>query len=74
MYIKEIIIENFRQLKNCKLSFENGVTILAGPNNSGKTTLINLLKKYLMRIKYVLMVTIFQHQKLLNGVMKYIQL
>lgn len=47
MYIKEITIENFRQLRDVKLTLENGVTILAGPNNSGKTTLMNLLKRTL---------------------------
>lgn len=45
MYISSITVENFRQLDNVTLSFEKNMTVLAGPNNSGKTTLINLLKK-----------------------------
>lgn len=45
MYISSIIVENFRQLDNVTLSLEKNMTVLAGPNNSGKTTLINLLKK-----------------------------
>jgi len=47
MHINSIIIENFRQLNNVTLSFEKNMTVLAGPNNSGKTTVINLLKKVL---------------------------
>ncbi|MBZ0312175.1 MAG: AAA family ATPase [Clostridium butyricum] len=47
MHISSIIVENFRQLSNVTLSFERDMTVLAGPNNSGKTTLINLLKKVL---------------------------
>ncbi|MDB2109784.1 AAA family ATPase [Clostridium paraputrificum] len=47
MYISSITVENFRQLNNVTLSFEEDMTVLAGPNNSGKTTLINLLKKIL---------------------------
>ncbi|MBN1071333.1 ATP-dependent endonuclease [Clostridium botulinum] len=45
MYISSITVENFRQLDNVTLSLEKNMTVLAGPNNSGKTTLINLLKK-----------------------------
>lgn len=44
MIIKTITVENFRQLKETSLTFDKGITILAGPNNSGKTTLVNLLK------------------------------
>lgn len=47
MYISNIEIENFRQLDKVTLSFERDMTVLAGPNNSGKTTLISLLKKIL---------------------------
>ena len=45
MYISSVAVENFRQLDNVTLSLEKNMTVLAGPNNSGKTTLINLLKK-----------------------------
>lgn len=45
MYISSIAVENFRQLDNVTLSLEKNMTVLAGPNNSGKTTLINLLKR-----------------------------
>jgi len=45
MYIKKIIINNFRQLRDVELEFDKSTTVLAGPNNSGKTSIILLLKK-----------------------------
>lgn len=44
MYLKKIEIYNYRQLQNVILDFQRNLTILAGPNNSGKTTLISVLK------------------------------
>ena len=47
MYIKKIIVHNFKQLKNVELDLQRNTTLLAGPNNSGKTSLILLLKRML---------------------------
>lgn len=44
MIIRKVEIENFRQLQTIELEFQNHLTVLAGPNNSGKTTLSMLLK------------------------------
>lgn len=44
MYLKKIEINNYRQLQNVTLDFQRNLTVLAGPNNSGKTTLISVLK------------------------------
>jgi len=44
MNIKNIEISNYRQLQKVNLEFQNHLTVLAGPNNSGKTTLSMLLK------------------------------
>lgn len=44
MYLKRIEINNYRQLQNVTLDFQRNLTVLAGPNNSGKTTLISVLK------------------------------
>lgn len=44
MKLKSITIENYRQFEKAKLTFDDGVTVLAGANNSGKTSLINLIK------------------------------
>ena len=43
--IESVTIENYRQFENAKLTFDDGVTILAGANNSGKTSLIHLIKR-----------------------------
>lgn len=44
MILKKIKIINYRQLQNIELDLQDSLTILAGPNNSGKTTLISVLK------------------------------
>lgn len=42
MKIKEIEISGFRKIRKAKLSMEENITIIAGPNNSGKTSLVEL--------------------------------
>lgn len=44
MKLENIIIENYRQFDTAELAFDQGITILAGANNSGKTSLINLIR------------------------------
>lgn len=44
MKLNEIIIQNYRKFLNTSLSLSDDVTLLAGANNSGKTSLIDLLK------------------------------
>ena len=44
MKLENIIIENYRQFDIAELAFDQGITILAGANNSGKTSLINLIR------------------------------
>ncbi|WP_270337677.1 AAA family ATPase [Streptococcus infantarius] len=44
MKLVDISINNYRQFDEAKLSFEDGITILAGANNSGKTSIITLIK------------------------------
>ena len=46
MFLKRIEVSNYRQLSHIELNFQNGLTVLAGPNNSGKTTLIEKIEKY----------------------------
>ncbi len=40
MKLIDIGIRNYRQFEKAEISFDNGITILAGANNSGKTSLI----------------------------------
>lgn len=44
MILKKVKIYNYRQLQEVELNLQNSLTVLAGPNNSGKTTLISVLK------------------------------
>lgn len=44
MYISELIISNFRIFNEITLSFNKGVNILIGENNSGKTAIIDALR------------------------------
>ena len=52
MLIKKIKISNYRQLKDIKIDFQDSLTVLAGPNNSGKTTLISALKGLFLDKKF----------------------
>ena len=47
MKIKEIIVENFRLLKEFQLELEDDLSLLIGKNNVGKTSLLVVLDKFL---------------------------
>lgn len=49
MYIEKIKIENFRLLQNCNLDMREETTLLVGKNNTGKTSFVVLLEKFLDR-------------------------
>ena len=49
MKLESITVENYRQFEKAELTFDEGITILAGANNSGKTSLIKFNKKYFCR-------------------------
>lgn len=51
MKLNSIVVENYRQFEKAELNFDAGVTILAGANNSGKTSLINLIKNIFVEDK-----------------------
>lgn len=44
MKLVEMSIRNYRQFEKADISFDDGITVLAGANNSGKTSLISLIK------------------------------
>ncbi|MDM1442768.1 AAA family ATPase [Myroides odoratimimus] len=44
MYLGEIQIENFRQFKSVNLIFQQGVNLLVGGNDSGKSSIIDAIK------------------------------
>jgi putative ATP-dependent endonuclease of OLD family len=43
MYISKINIENFRNFKNNEVLFNNGINVIIGHNNAGKTNLLKAL-------------------------------
>jgi len=43
MYIAQITIENFRNFKKTEIEFNDGVNVIIGANNAGKTNLIKAL-------------------------------
>lgn len=47
MFLKKVKIKNYRQLKNIELDMQDSLTVLAGPNNSGKTTINVNIKMYI---------------------------
>lgn len=51
MKLESITVKNYRQFENIKLTFNSAVTILAGANNSGKTSLIALVKNVFRKLQ-----------------------
>lgn len=49
MKIKSIYINNFRRLHECRIDFTSKSTIFVGANNSGKTSAMDALSKFLKR-------------------------
>jgi len=43
MFIKKFKITNFKSFQNTEIYFNSDVNILTGPNNSGKTTILEAL-------------------------------
>lgn len=49
MKIKKIEVNNFRLLQNSSLDMTDGLTLLVGKNNTGKTSFVVLLEKFLTK-------------------------
>ncbi|MEN6520059.1 MAG: AAA family ATPase [Armatimonadota bacterium] len=49
MKIKFIEIQNFRKLKSCRIDFADETTVFVGANNSGKTSAMAALYKFLCK-------------------------
>lgn len=49
MKLVKMIINNYRQFEKAVLDFDDDVTILAGANNSGKTSLITLIRNMMSK-------------------------
>ena len=44
MIIRDLRLRPFAGLADVKVSFEEGLNVILGPNEAGKTTLVNALK------------------------------
>jgi predicted ATP-dependent endonuclease of OLD family len=49
MNISFITIKNFRKLKDVRINFSNETTLFVGANNSGKTSAMDVLRKFLVK-------------------------
>lgn len=47
VYLSKLKISGFRKLNDCEIEFRQGLNILVGPNNIGKTTIIDALRALL---------------------------
>src|ERR1700694_813456 len=47
MYLAKISVKNFRRLKDVTLEFVPGLNVLVGPNNVGKTAVVDALRSLL---------------------------
>ena len=45
MYLQKIHIENYRLLTNIDIFLDRVLTLIVGKNNTGKTSVINLIRK-----------------------------
>lgn len=44
MYLESILITNFRLFKDLDLKFNQGLNVLVGENDSGKTALVDAIR------------------------------
>lgn len=70
MQIKRFDIQNFRKLKNCKIELSNETTVFVGANNSGKTSAMDALAKFLSERKFVFNDITLSNRKKLNDIGK----
>lgn len=47
MYLAELTIKNFRKLRDARLKFQPGLNVLVGPNNVGKSAVVDALRTLL---------------------------
>lgn len=44
MYLKQLRIQGFRRFDDLSLQFKNGLNVIVGPNNAGKTAVVDALR------------------------------
>jgi AAA15 family ATPase/GTPase len=48
-FIKEIIVDNYKSLRDSKIEFQKGLNIIIGKNGAGKSNLLEFINKYIRR-------------------------
>ena len=44
MFLSKLKLKNFRKYENLEVSFKDGLNVLIGENDSGKTTIIDAIR------------------------------
>jgi ABC-type multidrug transport system ATPase subunit len=70
MNISSIYVQNFRKLQQCHIDFSNNTTLFVGANNSGKTSAMDALGKFLAGRGFVFMISLFQNVRPLIQLVK----
>ena len=68
MHIKRFDIQNFRKLKCCKIELSDKTTVFVGANNSGKTSAMDALAKFLSARKFVFNDITLSNRKKLDAI------
>lgn len=67
MKIAFVDIQNFRKLKKCHIDFSKEISLFVGANNSGKTSAIEALGKFLAKRSFVFNdITLSNHEAINN--------
>ena len=68
MRISSIYIQNFRKLYRCKIDFSKDTTLFVGANNSGKTSAMDALGKFLAGRPFVFNDFTISNRELINTI------
>lgn len=60
MNISSVYIQNFRKLYKCHIDLSKEKTLFVGANNSGKTSAMDALAKFLAGRDFFLMISLYR--------------
>ena len=70
MNISSVCIQNFRKLYQCHIDFSNDTTLFVGANNSGKTSAMDALGKFLAGRPFAFNDITISNRELINKIGK----
>lgn len=70
MRLSFVAIQNFRRLNDCRIDFNNDQTLFVGANNSGKTSAMDAMGKFLSKRRFVFNDIALSNRWLINGIGK----